>query len=70
MLLIVLTILICCICSYFILKNRGSCFKKQSDSERGEHHNPEDDSQRGTGIEISAIDGPYTPDASAREDRA
>ena len=67
-LLIILTILICSICSYFILKNRGSCFRKLSDAERGEHHNPADNSQRGTGIEISAIDGQYTPDVSARED--
>ena len=51
--LIVITMLICCVCGYFILKNRGSCFRKLSEAERGQ--NPGDDSRRGTAIEVGEI---------------
>ena len=64
--LILLTLLICCVCGYCVLKNRGSCFRKLRADERGEHndhHAPNNDSQRGTGIEISNIyyNEPDTP---------
>ena len=34
--LMILTIIACCICGYFILKNRGKCFRKLSHKEREE----------------------------------
>lgn len=35
--LIVLTMLTCCICTYFIAKYRGTCFRKLTEAERGNH---------------------------------
>lgn len=65
--LVVMTLLLCCVCGYFILKNRGSCFRKPSDQERGS--NLEGDSRRGTGIEMEASaigQDCESPDVSAR----